>query len=801
MKDYPVVKFTILFIIGILLEKIWEINTLIYFSLFFGFCIFVGSSFRFKIFSKTAPFISTGLFVMIILTGNYIATINQNHYQFLSPHLYKVKNLKAFGTVEEIDLKKSYEVKFVLDVDSVKYKGNIIRHSVKLYCQLRFDDKNKLENYYQTLLPGNYISLMGNFKIGNQERNPGEFDYNKYLHSEGISGLLTSYNANDLKILMHRKNIFNAAIFSVRKTLDNEINKLQKPKTAALLRGLLLADRSEIDYSTRTEFVNSGVIHVLAVSGLHVGYIIIIFLVVFGRLNIYLRSIITIVGLILFMLITGIPASVTRATIMAIVIFIAILSNRSSNIFNSLAIAALIILVFEPAQLYKPGFQMSFSAVLSIAAIFPALQKKINKSRIRNKFVKYILLFMAVSLSAEIGTLPFTLIYFGKLSLIALFANLIVIPLIGVILAVAIFTMLIYPVIPTIAFYYAVANDLLTKILYSIIHFSGTLDFSFIWIRHFTLFDTLAFYTFLIILLLSINKFKNRLAVSLMLVLVFANILVYDSIDSKDMLPKNKLSIMMIDVGQGDSFLLKFPDGKTALIDAGNATRYYDNGERVILPLLNYLNISRIDYGFVSHVDADHYGGFISLIHHHKIKKIYKPVIDSSKSKDIRFEKYLHQNHIPIKYYNKGIIKIGDVNLYVLDFENNKLYRKFSNNNKSGLIKIDFGKTSYLFTGDMEKRAEKFYIKAYHKFLDVDVLKVGHHGSKTSSSQFFLQNTTPHIALVSVGRQNRYHHPSQSVIQRLKSDRAIVYRTDKMGAILLRSDGYNIKKIDWRNYY
>ncbi|MCK7517666.1 MAG: ComEC/Rec2 family competence protein [Ignavibacteriales bacterium] len=171
------------------------------------------------------------------------------------------------------------------------------------------------------------------------------------------------------------------------------IHDLHNPQTAGLLRGLILADRSEIDYETKNEFINSGVVHILAVSGLHVGYVLIIFIFIFGRFGIYLRSILTILGLLAFMFLTGVPPSVFRATLMAVVIIIAFLSNRSTNIINSISIAAFIILILNPNEIYNPGFQLSFSAVLAIGILYPYFQKMIYKLHLKHKWVEYILLF------------------------------------------------------------------------------------------------------------------------------------------------------------------------------------------------------------------------------------------------------------------------------------------------------------------------------------------------------------------------------------------------------------------------
>jgi len=257
---------------------------------------------------------------------------------------------------------------------------------------------------------------------------------------------------------------------------------------------------------------------------------------------------------------------------------------------------------------------------------------------------------------------------------------------------------------------------------------------------------------------------------------------------------------MMIDIGQGDAILLKFPNGKYGLIDAGNATPTFDNGERVIAPLLKKLGIDKIDYGFISHIDSDHYKGFLYLIANGFISKIYKPRLDTSLAKDVRLEKLIRDKKVELEYYSKKSIDFGNARMYVLNDTTNSTYKHFDTNNKSGIIKIVHGKNTFLFVGDAEKRAERLLVKTYGKFLDVDILKVGHHGSKTSSSELFIDYTKPKIALISVGLGNKFKHPSKTVIDRYNSRDIEIDRTDIEGAIIYQSDGKRLTKINWKDF-
>lgn len=795
MKNYPFIQFAILFVSGILIGNFFPIPTFIVLSLLLiSIVIFIINK---KIYYSQILSIAS-LIIFSISLGILTFSIHKTDVKSKLSEYQKERNLSAFGTIEEIELKRNYEIAFILRTDSILILNKMISLDENLLCRLRSDSVER-KLFYDKIKPGNQILIKGTFQQGRDIRNPGEFDYRKFLLSKSITGILSSYDSASVIFLSNDYYFFKNIIFQVRKNIDELIHQLHNSQTAGLLRGLLLADRTEIDYETKQNFVNSGVIHILAVSGLHVGYILLFFLVVFGRFNIYIRSVLTILGLISFMIITGVPASVFRATLMSVILIFAFLSGRSTNLINSIALSAVIILLFYPKEIFNPGFQLSYSAVLSIAVIYPLIQKIILQLSISNKYLKNILLFAGVSLSAQIGTLPFTLAYFNKLSLISLFSNLIVIPLVGIIVGLAIITMLVGSLLPSLANYFAVVNNVITSFMMDMIRFTGSLDFAYIRINNFSLIDSIIFYLFISFLVYSIKSSESVRFKFAVIVIVFVNIVVFADLDDKKLLSDGVLNVLMIDVGQGDSFLIKFPNNQTALIDAGVVDPFFDTGEKIIIPLLDYLGIEKIDFGFVSHLDTDHYGGFASLLYNKRIKEIYRPKPDSS-GKSIRFEKFLNRLKIPTHIYDKRKKEIGNVALYFLNEADNEYMNRLSSNDRSGIIKIVYGETSFLFVGDAEIPAEKFYLSSNKKFLNSDVLKVGHHGSKTGSSKEFIEAVTPDFSLVSAGIKNKFGHPSEIVLQRLKEINSEILRTDSLGAVLLQSDGDKIKIVDWRNF-
>ncbi len=795
MLKFPVIKIFSVFVLGIIFQKIFQINEIF-------FLIAIPVLFLLFIFSQKLNFseIAKSIFVLLIFlnSGAFLFQISVHSATKYPFEKAIIKKSEIFGKINNISLIREYEIRFEVSVDSIKYGNENKIITTKFLCRVRDENRSKLDSLYNKIEIGNIVSLKGTLAKGKEKRNPGEFDYQNYLNENGIAGIFTSYNSEDLQILSDESPGFSNFIFNIKKKIDFKIKEIYEPKTAGFLRGLLLADRSEIDYETKTDFINTGVVHILAVSGTHVAIILLIVAMFTGRFNVIVRSVISIFVIIIFYLLTGGAPSVTRASIMAIVLITAFLLNRkfSKNfVFNSLAIAGFTILLINPRDLFNPGFQLSFAAVISIAAIVPFLNSRIEELEIKNKYLKGILLYATVSIAAQIGTLPFTLYYFGKLSLVSILANVLIIPVIGIIIALGILSLILNPFLPFIASAYISLNETLVALIFSITKFFSGLKYSYITIRQFSILDAAIFYLFVFIFFFYFERSKNLIFRIALILLITINILNFVTLDDEEILKENLFYVAAIDVGQGDAILLKFPNGQTALIDAGNATEFIDSGERIILPLLDYLNIKKIDYAFISHVDSDHYAGFVSLIHNGKIKRIFKPQIDTSQNKDLKLEKYLREKRVPYSYFTSKTFQIGNAKLYFL---NDKNINELKGNNSSGIIKIVYGKTSFLFTGDAEIPAEKYLIERYGNFLNSDFLKVGHHGSLTSTSEKFIEKVTPELSLISAGVENRYNHPAPKIIERLNSANSEIFRTDLEGAVILESDGNKIQKVNWR---
>ncbi len=800
MKDYPVIKLTLYLIIGIIGGKLFPLEIcLLTFGIFLFLLLISTLPFYLKHLKKLR-FVSSNFFIplLIVFIGAISFSVAQSDKPDYPFDNTRLRNTTVIGQVKSIELIRKNSFRLKLETEEIICKDSIAKTGLNILCKVKDKNPKKLMQLFSELKIGNRVKIIGTLYKANDKRNPGDFDYNHYLKQKGISALFSVQHSNNISVISSEIDYFANSVFTLRKNINSIIERLYAPKAAALLRGLLLADRGEIESQTKTYFVNAGVVHVLAVSGLHVGFIVLIVLTLLSRFNIFVRYVLTIFAVIFFMILTNGPPSVVRASIMAIILIVSILSNRQYNALNSLALAAFIILIFAPAQLFQPGFELSFSAVLSIIILFPIFRKWLTDIGIENKILKWLLLFISVSFTAQIGTLPFTLAFFHKLSIAALFANLFVIPLIGVIVALGILTTVIGVAPNIIAVIYAAANNLIIDILFSFVSYIGSLNYSYLNIINFTFYDSIIYYTVLIMLIYFFGKFVHLRAKLMLMLLLFCNAIVLLPLDNESLLAEGKLSIMAIDIGQGDGFLIKFPNGKTAMVDAGNATPYRDNGRVVIEPVLKYAGISKINYGFVSHIDADHYKGYLSLIKDGFVDTVFKPILDPNLGKDVRFENFVSAKSIPIKYYSHQKIMVGNCRVYILNDTTDTSFLPKDTNDKSGIIKIVYGNFSVLFVGDAEKRTEKYYISKYGNFLKSSILKVGHHGSKSSSSFQFLSKVKPEYGIISVGLHNKFHHPSPSVIERLNQMKIKIHRTDREGAVIFQSDGTSYKFIDWK---
>ena len=651
------------------------------------------------------------------------------------------------------------------------------------------------------------IALHGSLTLPGPERNPGEINLKEFLAANGVAATFVVRGGENVRIIEPSggswvmQNLVAPARSAVLRIADSTIGG----EEGEFLKGLLIGERGGIPPETMQAFVTSGVAHVLAVSGSNVAVVALMlaFLADLLRLPRALRTIMMAAGLLFYMQLSGNQPPVVRATIMALTFLLGRVLQRRPGALNTLGLSALLILAHDARQLFDVGFQLSFCAVFGIIHLYPRADAWISLLHARRWWSRAgagILRVCAVSLTATLGTLPLTAAWFGRVSVIGVLANIPVVPATG--LSVVLGTAGL--VGSAFSGWSASAFGALNSV---ILHWTIECARLAAAVPHASM-DAYRFPPSAVVAFIAgvglVFHWRERGAVRLLLpaLLVALNLVVYVPADAP--LP-GFLRVHCIDVGQGDAVLVEFPGGRTMLIDAGPRSPGFDAGERTVLPYLRRAGISRIDLLVVSHPHQDHLGGVPYLIGHMDVGRI----IDSGQPvRSSLYATYLRTSAATARTPEPAAAGIAldlapEARLYVLSpavgfVDADTSHAPPNLNNTSVVIRLLYGSVSFLFAADAEEEAEGAMMARYDGFLRSTFLKAGHHGSITSSSPSFLDAVRPEIVAVSVGRGNRFRHPSPVVLQRCASLGAIVARTDRDGAVILESDGHSVRQIQWR---
>lgn len=784
----PAVRVVLLFIIGIITAVSIPLPTLSVYSLCWGIVLFLLLTYRYASHKLWYSIVLQVLFVLIGYCAHR-STLDDRYLRRLKP-LQKNEMIKIFGTIQTHPQIQNSYTRFVVSVDSVERIGWFggSPKSVIVYYWKNSTDSLLLQR-------GQRGTILGRIQEFPYARNPGEFDWGRYLELENIDGIITAesihIHPNDTRFSL------TSSVMSVQEYFYEILDSLHNEEVAGFLKGLLLGNREYITRDVKQMFVDTGTIHILAVSGTHVGVVALIFYALFTMLRLPRRAVAvaSMLALLFYMVITGMSPSVCRATIMAIVVLLGMCFERPVNIYNSLAVAGLILLVFDTTTLFSTGAQLSFAAVFSIVYFYPKLTSRFQQFSDEgwlHRGVKGIVQIFAVSCAAQLGTIPFTAFYFGRISLVSFLANILVVPLAGLLIVLGFVELSTAQVSIMLASTYAEVTNGVYALLQWIVRQGASVPFASLPVGSLALSEVVLY--FLVILGLSMPKkwFKY----SIIVILIIANSILYVSLFTST--PRTLKSIFF-DVGQGDACFLEFPEGTNVLIDAGPRSRTSDAGKRILVPYFQKNNIHRIHYAVLTHPHDDHYGGILSIANSLRIDTIVVPMFDHYPEE---FEKILEE------LQNKGayIRKVGmgeqlypstNCRCYVLS--PSRAFQSSKNiNNSSLVLKIVYKKKVLLFTGDAEREVERALVQRYSDFLRADLLKVGHHGSKSSTSELFLDVVQPGKAMISVGEKNTFGHPSEIVLERLRN-RNIVYKlTSHDHAVYIVCPGERFYEEDWR---
>ncbi|MBN2104310.1 DNA internalization-related competence protein ComEC/Rec2 [bacterium] len=651
-----------------------------------------------------------------------------------------------------------------------------------------------------SLVYGDQIIATGHILPPASRRNPGGFDYRAYLLTRNVSGLFIPAKGTPLVLTGVNKGhiLLRHCVYPARRWIMRTLEQFFTGDSEILLKALILGDRTDISEEMRESFAKIGIIHVLAVSGLHVGFVLLFLCTCFTliRMPQSWRTVLTISGLLLYCLITESKPPVVRATIMACVYLAGQHLERQSNPFNTLSVAALILLLINPFMLFDAGFQLSFSAVFSILYFYPKWKtlpgfRQMDAWCIKRRGFKNLWLLFLVSLSAQIGTLPVVVLTFNRFPVFGVLANLFAVPLAALIVAYGFTVLLCAPVSVWIAEIYAGFTDILVRLLLCIAKMLQTVPYLNITLQtpnnyHIGLYLSALF----LIFHWHHPVWRKRL---IFISVIFLNLMVWHAALTSS---ASKITYVQLDVGQGDAAVIHLPRHRTLIIDGGDRHAGFDTGKRILIPYLNQKGIRKIEAVILTHSHNDHAGGLISLVNAFKIDQfIVSDTLASGKPMHELLET-IHTKQIPIKLITAldSLIFPG-AHFYFLSPDQTMSHHR-NVNNRSVVALLLFGKHRFLFMGDAETPAENRLCQSFES-LSADILKIGHHGSHTASSQTFLNRVQPKHAIISVGKNNRFGHPDPATLHVLSELEIEIHRTDHEGALMFRSDGKNLSHEMW----
>jgi competence protein ComEC len=730
----------------------------------------------------------------IVLLGCTLNTAQEDQRKLLrlnprSPN----EHILLYGSILSDPAEKNDRAQFLFSADSCVRNAMVEHERRNVSVTLRSREWHEWKKY---CTPGSLLCMEATIEQFPSARNPGEFDYGRYLELNDIHGVVTALALSQVQ--KNPRSNLSTFISSAQRSFYTTLDRLHEKRYSSFLKGIVLGYRADLAEDVKQSFIDTGTIHILAVSGENVAFVALVLFSIFHLLRFHriAAACSSIAGLVLYMLITGSTASVVRATIMAVVVLLGTCFERKSDIVNSLSIAALLLLLWDTGTLYDVGFQLSFAAVGSILYFYPkliAFTEKIPERMRKLPFAEEFFALLAVSLAAQIGTLPFTAYYFGKISFVACAANIVVVPISGLNTILGFIEILAAPVSMTLASCYAAVNDCFLGFVLRFVRAAANMPFAYYEVPSLSIAAVVLYYCILAgLCTLRRNNFKY----AIIALLLAANVFLFHEIIREQDCP---LTICSFDVGQGDAFLLEFPGNRTLLIDSGPANKFIDAGERFIVPYLKRKGIVSLNYAVLTHPHADHYGGILRVAQNVHIDTIVVPLM---RSYPVQFQSLLDtlgRLGAGIKYARAGDqLRIGnDERIYVLSPEE-RHFQERNMNDLSIVMKICFGRNSFLFTGDAGEHVEESLERKYHDLLQSDVLKIGHHGGDMSSSPGFIGKVRPSIALISVGRKNMFGHPSGAVLKELCKQGTTVFRTDRDHATILKSDGIVCREAVWK---
>ncbi|HEY0728940.1 MAG TPA: ComEC/Rec2 family competence protein [Pyrinomonadaceae bacterium] len=716
-----------------------------------------------------------------------------------------------------------------------------------------FRDESSEQEYRKLQLRyGARVRVVTSFGRVDNYRNPGVSALSEYLDRKGYdaTGVIKSPGAI-ARIEDTARFSLPALLYSWREALQNEIHAKFDEETAGVLDAALLGNRYNLSRETAERFREGGTFHVLVISGMHISLIGGVVLLAVRRLTTrrVVQFVVPAVVVWGYSLAVGAEASVVRAALMFTFAGLGPVLFRESTSLNGLGAAALVLLVNSPKEIFDPSFQLTFLSVLAIVVVaWPLLQacsaiggwyltretpgppacprqvrwfcellfwserkwkKEIARSPHRYRLFKtplaaaleryrvqaclrYVFAAMVVSGAVQLLLLPLMIVYFHRISPASLVLNIVVGLLLAALSAVAFVALLLSQLTPTLAApFIKLANLLDWLMVHSVDPFTHYHVAS-IPLPEYAGAGALVYVLYYVpLLILLASRARWRLLALAQLALVAVLIL-----HPFSAVADGKLRVDFLDVGQGDSALVTLPDGRTLLVDGGGTTDLHRGnadrrsiGEAVVSEYLWWRGLDTVDYVLPTHADADHIDGLNDVLRNFTVNAALVARSPANDSEYAKFAQSLAATNTHVATIQAGdVIRFGGVQIEVLWPPAATYANEPSRNNDSIVLKLGFAKHSILLTGDIEKSGERALIAAGRE-LRADVVKVPHHGSRSSSTLPFVTATGAKLAIVSVGQNSMFGHPHAEVVERWEANGAQVFTTGKCGTITVTTDG------------
>ena len=665
---------------------------------------------------------------------------------------------------------------------------------------------------------GQVVSVRGLLVVPEGKRNPGGFDYRAFLETRGMAAAFYG-EANSLV-----SGGFSEGLSPVR-LLALELKDKMKavlqthlpPDAGGLLVAILFGERQALDPGVEEGVRRSGVAHMMAVSGLHIGLLAALLFVLFKRVGLvgWPAWLLLVSILFAYTYLTGLKPSTLRAFIMIAMGVGALCLGRSKDLPTAVAVAALFTLVYNPLLLFHVGMQLSYGATLSILLFAGPLQQAIALALTRlpvsvfpSTWQDNLGGLIAVSIAAQIGILPLIGHYFKEVSLLALPANVLILPVMALLLGIGLVCAVVGLLMPAIAaFLTLTAYPLLAYILF-VTGVLGSLPFAVREVFPPRPLEIFIYYSIILFVvwkggkirqfLSSLTPYLNLRVRAFYLLALLLIIAMPFSWWGLPRLQERPLEVVFLDVGQGDAVFMHTPGGMNILLDGGGRPAYMEDIERVgrmvVIPFLEERRVRKLDMVIVSHPHEDHYGGLLAVLDKIPVELLVTnaELVDTESYN--RLLTLAEAQGIP-----RLILERGDVLPLEPSLKINVLCppaRLFQGtgsdvNNNSLVMQLLYRDVSFLFTGDIEDAAVRWML-AENLLEGSQILKVPHHGGYMDRFSFFLEAVNPQIAVIQVGR-NSFGHPHDMIFSLLQEQCPEVYRTDWYGAVMMYSDGYSLE--------